>query len=154
MVRVNGILALISLSALASLADVFGTSGEIKASHPEFFNPGCVSVVTSGVPHYVYSGRARILFKSSPAGAVKAREIARLQAENNLTRHLMKGRSSRAMTLRGSRLIAEEASDRWVTCVFAVPVDGVQVETPTNAPSCSARKAVDVGKAGDVGTAK
>ena len=128
------ILILISFGVLASFAGTFtfGTPDEIKASHPEFFNPQNVSVVTSVIPQYVYCGRARLRFKQSPVATVRANEVARLQAENNLSRFVSKGMNSRTLTLRGNRLIAKDFADGWVTCVYAVPVEGVKVNEQPN----------------------
>ncbi len=119
--------------AIAAHSADFGFPSEVKAAHPEFFNPAHVSVVTNGeTAFYVYSGRARRLFKNMPTMALpQLRDAAQLRAENTLSRFLLKGVANRTMTLRGSRLIAKEIDGDWTTYVFAVPVAGVGIaETP------------------------
>lgn len=125
-------------AAVAVQAMDFGSPAEVKAVHPEFFAPAHVSVVTNcGTALYVYNGRARRLFQNMPPMALpQLREAAQLRAENNLSKFLVKGRPRRTITLRGSRQIAKEINGRWITYVFAVPVEGVEiVDQPSKAVS-------------------
>ena len=131
---IRGVAALALLLALGEVcAADFGSSSEVRAAHPEFFKPAHVSVVTNGgVAYYVYNGRARRLFKNMPPMPLpQLRDAAQLRAEGNLLRFLLKGDSTRTMTLRGSRQIAKEENGDWVTYVFAVPVSNVTFATVT-----------------------
>ena len=109
-----------------------GPFAETVTSHPEFFAPAHVSVVTNGsVAYYVYNGRARHFFKNMPARSQpQTRAKAQLRAENNLSRFLLKNAPNRTMTLRGSLQIAKSAEGDWTTYVFAVPVTNVTITLP------------------------
>lgn len=127
---IRGVVVLALLFALGVVyAANFGSPSEIRAAHPEFFKPAHVSVVTNcGVAYYIYNGRARRLFKNMPPMPLpQLRDAAQLRAEGNLLRFLLKGDSTRTMTLRGSRQIAKEANGDWVTYVFAVPMSNVTI---------------------------
>ena len=109
-----------------------GPFAETVTSHPEFFAPAHVSVVTNGsVAYYVYNGRARHFFKNMPARSQpQTRTKAQLRAENNLSRFLLMNAPNRTMTLRGSLQIAKSAEGDWTTYVFAVPVTNVTITLP------------------------
>ena len=152
---IRGVTVLTLLFAEATVLAVdFGSSSDVKAAHPEFFKPACVSVVTNGgVAFYVYNGRARRLFKNMPPTALpRLRDVAQLRAESNLSRFLLKGSCTRTMTLCGSRQIAKDMDGDWMTYVFAVPVSNVTIaasppkrpistETQTNKPTACVTKA-------------
>lgn len=128
---IRGVLVLSSLLAFVASAVDFGNSVEIKAAHPEFFAPAHVSVVTNGGEvYYVYSGRARRMpNKAIPPVFPQLQSIAQLRAEDNLSKYLLKNRPKRIVTLRGSRQIAKEVGDDWVTYVFAVPIANVTIQS-------------------------
>ncbi len=117
---------------LAAPVVTSGPFAETVTSHPEFFTPAHVSVVTNGsVAYYIYNGRARHLFKNMPAiSQPQIRAKAQLRAENNLSRFLLKNAPTRTMTLRGSLQIAKSAEGDWTTYVFAVPVTNVTITLP------------------------
>ncbi len=131
MTMIRGVLVLSSLLAFVASAVDFGNSVEIKAAHPEFFAPAHVSVVTNGGEvYYVYSGRARRMpNKAIPPVFPQLQSIAQLRAEDNLSKYLLKNRPKRIVTLRGSRQIAKEVGDDWVTYVFAVPIANVTIQS-------------------------
>ena len=132
MTKIGSVAVLATCTLLSAPVVTSGPFAETVTSHPEFFAPAHVSVVTNGsVAYYVYNGRARHFFKNMPARSQpQTRAKAQLRAENNLSRFLLKNAPNRTMTLRGSLQIAKSAEGDWTTYVFAVPVTNVTITLP------------------------
>lgn len=129
MTKIWSVAVLATCTLLSAPVVTSGPFAETVTSHPEFFAPAHVSVVTNGsVAYYVYNGRARHFFKNMPARSQpQTRAKAQLRAENNLSRFLLKNAPNRTMTLRGSLQIAKSVEGDWTTYVFAVPVTNVTI---------------------------
>ncbi len=114
----------------------FADGVALQQSHPEFFVPGHVSVVTNGgVAYYVFSGRA-LRTSQSKTGICSAslHNRASLMAQAALRAHLTPPSKTGAVDISGALQIGKKLDRHWAIYVFAVPKELVRVVTPPPPP--------------------
>lgn len=105
----------------------FPESEQLEKEHPEFFIPGRVTVVTNGVPLYVFNGSALLFPSPTPGDYADMRKIAEAHACGTLRKWLCQGENTRdAFDFEGMLQIGRKAGSDEMIYVFAVPVGGVK----------------------------
>jgi len=101
----------------------------LQRSHPEFFIPGHVSVVTNAeTAYYVFSGKAlRVFHDQKKTGASTLRDRASLMAHAALRSYLTPPPTKAAIEVSGALQIGKKLDANWAVYVFAAPKELVRV---------------------------